>query len=279
VRLREVARQVAAGDLSARVGPPLSRRGDELTDLGRDFDLMASRIEALIGAQRRLIRDISHELRSPLARLGVALDLARKRAGPKAAGHLARIEREADRLSEMINQLLSLSYAETVGEGPGNDAVDLGLLVREVADDADYEARSRGGSVELTSCGECVTVGRRALLRSAVENIVRNAVRHGPHGAAVRVTLRRESEGLRSYAVIEVLDQGPGVPESSLSEIFRPFYRVDDSRSRQTGGAGLGLAITDRAVQLHGGTVVASNLPAGGFLVAIRLPLVKPCVG
>jgi signal transduction histidine kinase len=272
VKLRSVTRQVSGGDLSARVGPLLGKRRDELADMGRDFDAMAAQVEALMSAQQRLLRDISHELRSPLARLGVALDLLRKRTGPEAASHLARIERESGRLNEMIGQLLSLSRWEAGADGMREQPVDLAALVRDVAEDANFEARGQNRSVEMDECEECETAGTPVLLRSAVENVVRNAVRHTPEGTTVKVSLRCRHEGDGGEAVLSVRDEGPGVPEESLSEIFRPFYRVDDSRTRETGGAGLGLAITERAVRLHGGAVTAANVPGGGFVVEIRLP-------
>jgi signal transduction histidine kinase len=267
---------VAGGDLSARVGPLLGGRRDELADMGRDFDAMAARIEALVSAQTRLLRDISHELRSPLARLSVALDLARKRAGPEAANHLARIERESARLNEMIGQLLTLSRWEAGAGGSRRQAIDLAALVREVAEDADFEARGQNRAVELVACEGCATAGTPALLRSAVENVVRNAVRHTPESTAVRISLRcaRDGEGGDTgRAVLTVRDEGAGVPAEALAEIFRPFYRVDDARDRESGGTGLGLAITERAVHLHGGTVTAENVAGGGFVVEIRLPL------
>src|SRR5829696_6176744 len=273
VKLREVTRQVTGGDLSARVGPHLGGRRDELAAMGHDFDEMAARIETLLGAQTRLLRDISHELRSPLARLSVALDLARKRAGPAAAGDLDRIEREAKRLNEMIGQLLTLSRWESDGNGARLETFDLAALVREVASDADFEAQARGCSVVVEECEGCETRGTPQLLRSAVENVVRNAVRYTPEGTAVKISLRCRRGDSAGEAVITVRDEGSGVPAESLQEIFRPFYRMDDSRTRETGGTGLGLAITERAVRLHGGTVKAENLPAGGFMVELRLPV------
>jgi two-component system sensor histidine kinase CpxA len=272
VKLREVTRQVTEGDLSARVGPRLGRRRDELASMGHDFDEMASRVETLVGAQTRLLRDISHELRSPLARLSVALDLARKRAGAAAAGDLDRIEREAKRLNEMVGQLLALSRWESGEGGARLETFDLAALVREVASDADFEAQGRGCSVVFAESGACEMRGTRDLVRSAVENVVRNAVRYTPEGTAVKINLNC-SEGGRREALVSVRDEGAGVPEEALREIFRPFYRIDDSRTRETGGAGLGLAITERAVRLHGGTVTASNPPGGGLLVELRLPL------
>ncbi|MET0626762.1 MAG: ATP-binding protein [Pyrinomonadaceae bacterium] len=275
VKLREVTRQVTEGDLSARVGPRLGRRRDELASMGHDFDEMASRVETLVGAQTRLLRDISHELRSPLARLSVALDLARKRAGAAAAGDLDRIEREAKRLNEMVGQLLALSRWESGGGGARLETFDLAALVREVASDADFEAQGRGCTVVFEEPGACEMRGTRDLVRSAVENVVRNAVRYTPEGTAVRITLKcgEGAENNGREAVVSVRDEGAGVPEEALREIFRPFYRIDDSRTRETGGTGLGLAITERAVRLHGGAVTASNAPGGGLLVELRLPL------
>jgi two-component system sensor histidine kinase CpxA len=273
IKLREVTNRVAGGDLSARVSPTLGGRRDELADMGRDFDVMAARIEALLGAQVRLLRDISHELRSPLARLNVALDLARKRAGSDAQGALSRIEREATRLNEMIGQLLSLTRWETGTDGLRREPVDLAALVGEVAEDADFEARSQNRSVSVVECDECETTGTHALLRSAFENVVRNAVRHAPAESAVEISLRCRRDGAQGCAIFTVRDEGEGVPAESLREIFRPFYRVDDSRTRETGGTGLGLAIAERAVQLHSGTITAANVEGGGFLVEIRLPL------
>lgn len=273
VKLREVTRQVTGGDLSARVGPRLGGRRDELAAMGHDFDEMAARIETLVGAQTRLLRDISHELRSPLARLSVALDLARKRAGPAAAGDLDRIEREAKRLNEMIGQLLALTRRESDGDRLRAESFDLAALVREVAADADFEAQGRDCTVVVEECDACAMRGTPQLLRSAVENVVRNAVRYTPEGTAVKISLRCLRAGATAEAVINVLDEGAGVPEESLKDIFRPFYRMDDSRTRETGGTGLGLAIAERAVRLHGGTVKASNVRGGGFVVELRVPV------
>jgi two-component system sensor histidine kinase CpxA len=273
VKLREVTRRVARGDLSARVGPALGRRRDELAAMGHDFDAMAARVETLVSAQGRLLRDISHELRSPLARLSVALDLARKRAGAAAAGDLDRIEREAKRINEMIGQLLALSRWESDGDRVRLETVDLAALVREVAGDADFEAQGKNCSVVVSECDECETRGTPGLLRSAVENVVRNAVRYTPEGTAVEISLRCRGRGEDGQAVIAVRDRGEGVPEEALADIFRPFYRVDDSRARETGGAGLGLSITERALRLHGGSVEAANIPGGGFVVELRLPI------
>jgi signal transduction histidine kinase len=274
VRLRAAARRIASGDLAARVGASTGRRRrDELADLSRDFDLMAERIEALMASQRSLISDISHELRSPLARLSVALGLARQRSGPEASAALDRIEREAERLNALIGQLLTLARLESGAEKSEPARVDLAPLVREIAGDADFEARHRQRAVSVVTREECAVSGSPELLRSAIENVVRNGVRYTAEGTEVEVSLRVEHDGAATaHAIIGVRDHGAGVPDAALADLFRPFYRVADARDRQTGGVGLGLSITERAVRLHGGMVQASNAPGGGLLIEIRLP-------
>lgn len=277
-RLRRATRQLAAGNLSARVGAGPGRRRDEIADLGRDFDRMAERIEALVNAQQRLVRDISHELRSPLARLNVALELARRDCSIKAGGPLDRIEREAERLNELIAQLLTLTLLESGIERIEKSRVDLSLLVREIADDADFEARNADRSVRVTSSQEIVISGFEELLRRAIDNILRNAVRYTAKSTEIEVALGRRKKSGGTFALISVHDHGPGVPEAALLQLFQPFYRVTEARDRLTGGTGIGLAITERAVHLHGGTVTASNDPDGGLIVEIYLPIVgDPC--
>src|SRR2546423_454331 len=267
VKLRDTTQELADGNLTARVDSSLLRRSDEIGNLGRDFNLMAERIESLVEAQRRLLGDISHELRSPLARQGVALGLARRRAGPEANTALDRIEREAERINEMIGQLLVLSRVESGTDGLNRVEIDLCALVQEVADDADFEARNRERSVRVIKCEACNATGVFELVRSGVENVVRNAARHTAQGTEVEIALRCEETDGRRYALISVRDHGAGVPEEALEEIFRPFYRVEDARDRQTGGTGLGLAITARAARLHGGAIKAANAPDGGLIV------------
>ncbi len=268
LRLRTASDQLAAGDLSARAGPEVARRRDELGDLVRDFNRMAERIEALVTSQRQLLSDISHELRSPLARLNVALGLARQRSGPEAASILDRIEREAERLNELIGRLLTLARIQAAQSPPERVPVDLQELVAEVAADAAFEAQEHHCTVRVVASEPSVTQGSPELLRSAVENVVRNAIRYTQPQTAVELTLQNQA----SSAVITVRDHGPGAPEDELRNLFRPFYRVAGARERQTGGVGLGLAITERAVNLHGGSVRASNAPDGGLEVQIRVP-------
>ncbi len=268
--LRRVTGQLASGDLTARVGPALGSRRDETAELGREFDRMAGRVEALMEAQQRLLRDISHELRSPLARLGVALGLARQRAGAEAEGSLDRIEREAERLNELIGELLTLTRLEGGGEGVAPESVDLAEVVRAVAADADFEARSKGRSVRVGACADAVARGSPELLRRAVENVVRNAVRFTAEGTAVEVSLTRTAPHL---ARIAVRDRGPGVPEASLAELFRPFSGVAAAGDRLWGGTGLGRASAVGAVRPPGGPARAENAPGGGLEVAIELPV------
>ena len=273
--LRAGVRRLASGDLSARVGARMGERRDEIADLSRDFDRMAGRIESLVTSQRRLLGDISHELRSPLARLSVALGLARRSAGteaPNVTSALDRIEREAERLNNLIGQLLTLTRLETEGDVSETTRVNLRELVLQVAADADFEARGRDRSVQVMAAEECHSAGNVELLRSAIENVVRNGVRYTAEHTAVEVTLRCSSNEDTPGVVISVRDHGGGVPEEALTELFRPFYRVADARDRRTGGTGLGLAITERAVRLHGGTVRVANASDGGLVVEIRLP-------
>lgn len=273
LRLRMAAQKLASGDLSARAGGIVSSSGDEISQLVRDFDKMAEQIENLINAQSRLLKDISHELRSPLARLTVALELARQRTGPEAQGVLDRINLESNRMNELIGSLMTISRLESGAGSSRKVLLDLEQVIDEVARDAAFEAQSRNCQVEVEILDEMPVLGDRALLRSAIENVVRNATRYSPDGSTVKIRAEAARRANVNEAVIRICDAGTGVPEDDLDKIFRPFYRIDDARVRSTGGVGLGLAITEQAVRLHGGTVKASNLPEGGLCVEIRLPL------
>ncbi len=270
LRLREASQQLAAGDLSIRaVG--VERRRDELGDLVRDFNAMASRIEELVSRQRQLISDVSHELRSPLARLNVALDLGRERKGNDPA--FDQMEQDIGVLNEMIGRLLTIARLDTSAPPVPMMAVDLTELVSQIVRDADFESRERDGCVKLTARGQLFVRGEAELLHSAIENLVRNAIRYTEPGTPVEVVLESEPRSTTSFARLTVRDHGPGVPESELVNIFQPFYRVADARDRQSGGAGLGLAIADRVIRIHGGTIRAKNATPRGLLVEIQLPL------
>lgn len=284
--LRAAARQLASGNLRARVNWPKGKKspkkGDELWALVYDFNNMADRLESVVDAQMLLLRDVSHELRSPLARLSVALELAREEAAPDSMGgaggvetQLARIERETERLNTLIGQLLSLSHLESTKQMPEGQAVSLGAVVRELLPDMEFEAQGRHCQVRFAEAAPVEVQGSRELLGRAVENVIRNAIAYTAEGTAVEIRLSREERGGKDFAVLEVRDHGPGVPKDGLKSIFRPFFRLDFSRQRSTGGYGVGLAITERAIRLHGGEVEAVNASEGGLIVAMRLPVAK----
>ncbi len=273
-RLRAATQKLAAGDLTARAGDPRSRGRDEIAGLIRDFDTMASRLETLVKAQSRLLNDISHELRSPLARLNVALGLARQRSGSESASMLERIELEASRLNELIGRLLKLARLEDGEQRVPSTPVPLDEIVLSVAEDAEFEAQARHCHVRSDIAeGNWAVRGESSLLHSAIENVVRNAIRYTLEGSTVEIQLRRNENSSGNEAIVGVSDSGSGVPPDALEKLFQPFYRLDDDRGRQTGGVGLGLAITERAVRFHGGRVAAFNRAQGGLLVEIYLPL------
>jgi two-component system, OmpR family, sensor histidine kinase CpxA len=267
-KLKSVVQSFAEGNLDARVTPQLGSRRDELADLGREFDHMAERIAALISSQKRLLADISHELRSPLARLTVALELARKNTNGKAMAALDRIEMESERVNALVGQLLALTRLESGAERVPPEMVGLEDLVQQVVDDANYEAKPLHKEVKVLQLAPCRVRGSSELLRSGIENVIRNAIRYTGEGTAVEVSLTRRMDS----AVLTVRDHGPGVPETELAHIFEPFYRVGEARERSSGGVGLGLSIADRTVKLHRGSIRAENLN-DGLLITIELPL------
>jgi len=272
--LRKATQQLSKGDLSARVGGRVVRRRDEIGDLARDFDTMAEQVEILVGSQQRLLRDVSHELRSPLARLRVALELARDRAGAAAAESIDRMEREATRIDELIGRLLFLERLAAGEPGGEREIFPLAELLGEVVDDASFEASAAGREVKVQTDTDAVVRGYPALLRSAIDNVLRNAIRYAPESTVIDVVLTRHGRS----AEIAVRDRGPGVPEEHLHSLFEPFTRVAHARERSSGGAGLGLAIARRAVELHQGSVSASNRPGGGLEVVLRMPLAADAV-
>jgi two-component system sensor histidine kinase CpxA len=266
VRLQKASRALAAGALETRVGAPFTRRHDEVGTLARDFDAMAERIQALVTAKETLLRDVSHELRSPLARIRMALALAQRRAGAESQNDLSRIEREAERLDALVGQVMTLTRLRTTN-APRRDMVRLDRVIGEVVDDARFEYPD--AQVEYAPSREVSLRGDADGLKSAIENVVRNALTYGDRSKPIEVRL--ESTGDR--ATVRVLDQGPGVPESELKRIFEPFYRTDKSRDHRQDGQGIGLAITTRVMELHGGSVTAANRAQGGLEIALELPL------
>jgi signal transduction histidine kinase len=274
-KLRLATRRIACGHLDARIDETVARRKDELGDLGRDFDRMAERIDSLVTAQRQFLADVSHTLRSPLARMNVALGLARQRSGPELAEHLNRIEREADRLNKLIGDLLTMAKIDSGVVLEQKEIVDLGALLQEVVADGDYEARSRNCAVVFDPPAGCWIEGAPETLRGAIENVVRNAVQYTREGTNIEIRVDRHADLTESgqRAVIQVRDHGQGVPEDALIDLFVPFYRIHQTGNHNSNGVGLGLAIAERTFRLHGGTVAAANAPNGGLIVTLELPL------
>jgi len=267
VKLQQATKKLAEGELQTRLGKKVSKGGDEFAQLARDFDEMAERIESLITSEKRLTQDISHELRSPLARMNVALEIAKQKTTAETQPILERIEKESARLNEMISRLLILSKLESGGQELEMQRVNLRKLVEETVADADFEAQAKNKAVQITAIEESRFLGSENLLRSAVENVLRNAVRYTVEKTAVKVSLKN----LNGDAVINIEDSGGGVPEGELENLFRPFYRVGEARERKSGGVGLGLAIAQRAVFAHKGTIKAQNT-GKGLQVEIKLP-------
>ena len=266
VQLQQASRSLAAGALETRVGEPFTRRHDEVGTLARDFDAMAERIQALVTAKETLLRDVSHELRSPLARIRMALALAQRRAGAECEADLARIEREAERLDALVGQVMTLTRLRTT-DAPRQDVLRLDSLVGEVVDDARFEYPE--SQVEYAAAREVSLRGDADGLKSAIENVVRNALIYGDRSKPIQVRLDTDGK----TATVRVLDRGPGVPEAELKRIFEPFYRTDKSRDHRQDGQGIGLAITARVTELHGGKVTAANRAEGGLEIALELPL------
>lgn len=260
VRLQLGARALANGDLSVRVGPEITERGDELGALARDFDLMAQKLRRLLASKETLMRDLSHELRSPLARMRVAMGLARIN-GASAETQFARMERESERMDVLIGQLLRLSRLMNVELRPAFAQVDLSEMVTEIVDDARLEASDSHKIIEWNYPGEMIVRADAEMVRHAIENVLRNALRFSPENGVITVALKREA----GATVLLVQDQGPGVPEEELPRIFEPFFHASNSE-----GTGVGLAITAQVMALHQGSVVARNLAGGGLEVEFR---------
>jgi signal transduction histidine kinase len=275
LHLQSVSRRIATGDLSARVRVRLTSGGDEIADLGKDFNLMTEQIETLLHSQNQLLQAISHEMRSPLARLTLAAGLAKGNGAPESDGLLERIETEAERIEQMLSQLLTLARLDRGAASFPRTPVELSFLLSEIVSDASFEGSATKRSVILTHADPCLIEGSEALLRSAIENVVRNAVRYTHGLSTVEVSLKLHNTAGQGLAVIHVTDEGPGVPSGELSQIFKPFYRVSSARERESGGTGLGLAITDRAVHLYRGSVAARNRTEGGLDVEICLPVLR----
>jgi two-component system sensor histidine kinase CpxA len=274
-RLGAAASQFASGDLTARAGAAtFPSHPPEYRQLAHDFDDMAGRIETLVDSQRQLLRDVSHELRTPLTRLALAVNNARHAPDAAVGASLDRIDQESERLNALIDRIIRLSRCEAFAEPPHREIIECADFIESMVSDADFEATARKRRVSMLRADTCRLTGDRELLREAIENILRNAIRYTPEGTAVRVDAH--CDGPSEYRII-VRDDGPGVPVEYLDAIFEPFYRAPQRTDTVAPGFGIGLAIAKRAISLHHGTITAHNVVEGGFEIAIHLPLSGAC--
>ena len=269
-RLRDATHELARGNLDIRAGDNLGKRHDEIGDLVRDFDTMAGELRNQIQSERSLLSGVSHELRSPIARIRLALTLARSADDDERVEMLDRIEQDTIQLDAMLERILAVARLESGQQKPKVEPLALNDVLDDVLDDANFEAAATGATITYEGKADVKVNGDAALLRSAIENVVRNAIFYSGQEGKIEVRLNKSGDA----AVVTVRDNGPGVPENALPLLFKPFYRVDDARGTTTGGMGLGLAIVRNAVALHGGTVSAKNVVPHGLEVELRLPLV-----
>jgi signal transduction histidine kinase len=267
--LRAAFDSVAGGKLQTRIGASMGHRNDELADLGSDFDRMAGRLEGLLEAQRRLLHDVSHELRSPLARLQAAADLVRQQP-ERTAEFIERIERDTGRMDKLVGELLTLARLDSGMPDNVEEILDLSDMLAEITDDSTIEAERKQCSIDLDIHGALVVRGNHEMLYRAIENVVRNAVLHSPEGGRISISAQTKDGRVR----MAIADNGTGVPESDLAAIFDPFVRSGSGHS--LAGYGLGLAITRRVVEAHGGSVSAANRSEGGLVVALEVPEKQP---
>lgn len=266
--LQRAARKLGRGEFQTRVSAILGHRKDEIGELAHDFDEMAAYLESLVHSKQQLLQDISHELRSPLARLSVALEIAKDKS-PHIEKELTRITYETDKLNELIRQILSLASLDASKNEIIFEEIDIVELVQSIVSDANYEIQHRLCPIQLATPRFCSAQVNYSLLRSAIENIIRNALRYTPEDQPIHVTLLQSQD---KEIRISIEDSGHGIPEEKLNQVFDPFFRVDDSRTQRTGGFGLGLAIAKRAILLHQGQIYAKNLPQSGLSVVLTFP-------
>jgi two-component system OmpR family sensor kinase len=265
--MQRAARRMAAGQLSTRVGAAGQRGPGELSHLARDFDAMAERIEALVAHDRAVLQDLSHELRSPLARLQLILDLARRSDAEQAARYFAQAEREIERLDRMTGEMLALSRLEGGLPGMEREPVDVAAIARECAAKAELEASARGIRLHAAAEAPAWISGSGQLIERALDNLLGNAIKYSPADGSVELAV--QAAGGRVDVLVR--DHGPGVPEAELAQLFRPFFR--GSNAPKADGHGLGLAIVQRVAQVHGGEATARNVEGGGLEVRLTLPL------
>ena len=275
VQLSKAATLIADGCLETRSGQNIRLRKDEIGRLGMSFDRMAERIESIVRGQQRLFGDVSHELRSPLTRLSVAEGLLRQCSPEERIEFLDRIAIEVEQLNQLIGQLLTLARIDSDINLPHMDRVDLNSLVEEVVANGNFEAQTKHCAITVNLIDGCTTLGSREQLRSAIENVVRNAISHSPANTNIEVTVRRGNATAFPRAIIQIRDHGPGVPNEHLDKIFHAFYRIPTNSGEKASGAGLGLAITERIMHLYRGSASATNALDGGLIVRLELPLLE----
>ena len=269
VELQEASQKFAKGDFSHKITKEAMARYDEIGDLASDFNNMASKIEALINSQRRLFNDISHELRSPLARMQVGIELLQMKVPESEKPLVERLNKDVNRMNALIEEVLQFSKLENKQISGPSEEVNLAKALENVCADAEFENKNKHKGVRLEIKQECSIKGNSVLLERAFENIIRNGLRFTPENSIVEVSL----EKIDNKAIINISDQGPGVPDDQINKIFDPFYCIKTDRNPQQGGIGLGLCIALKAVQIHNGTIKISNRPQGGLLATIELPL------
>ncbi len=265
------AKSIATGKLYTRVGHFRGHKKDEIAELSKDFDRMAEQLETLIRSKERLLQDISHELRSPLARLNIAIELGKNKTKNLADNEFNRMELESSRLNMLISEILEFARLDKSTTDLELTKVNLPELISDIIRDANYESGDKLNRITTTRMDPCQIIVDRRLIHRAIENIVRNALHYTPEPEQIHVSLYYTDCKDKIY--LDIKDNGPGVPEDQLEKIFNPFYRVDTSRAKKTGGYGLGLAIASRAITLHHGEIIAKNAEEGGLLVRIILPV------
>lgn len=271
--LRKASRKIAAGDLATRVSKNMPSRQDEIGQLATDFDLMTSRLQAMQQANQRLLQDVSHELRSPLARMSVALEIARQKGVGAIGSEIDRITLESERLESLVNDVLGLLRESSETVVMTEEVLDLSALMSDLVEVVNYEVPEGKPGITWEQGDPCEFRGDRELLWRAMENLLRNALRYTDPNQGVLLALNVSKR--RSRATLEIRDFGIGVPKGELEKIFEPFYRVQESRDRDSGGHGLGLSIVANAVKHHGGNINAQNAEGGGLLVTVTLPLYR----
>ena len=269
IELRTASKKFASGELQTRIAGRTLKRFDEISDLAGDFNEMAEKIEKLIGAQRRLFSDISHELRSPLARLQVSLELLQRKSPEADQPMVTRIGTEIMRMNSLIEELLQFSKLENNDINRQSEKILLKDTLAHLCNDTNFEGENRNCIVKFTAADDIEISGMPQLIERAIENILRNALRHSPENSEIRVELLRNDK----MATINIIDHGPGIPESEIPKVFAPFYCLSEERNPQKGGIGLGLAIAQRAIMLHKGQITLKNNPEGGLTATISLPI------